>query len=58
MVGDAQSGSHTTFMSSSYEVKVASREDAATNNDVDGSYARCEYALGLGIDFIGKCPSS
>ena len=33
-------------------------EDAATINDVDGSNTIWEYALGLGILFIGRCPSN
>lgn len=43
--------------SSSYEANLDCREEAATIKDVAGSKTMLEYALGLGTERIGKCPS-
>jgi hypothetical protein len=52
------SGSQTTLRSSSYDVKVAWTEEAATRRLVVGSNTTCEYGRDLGIDLEGKYASN
>lgn len=54
---DRPSGSHILFPSSSYEVNLACKEEAATINEVEGSNSILEYDRPLGIERVGKGPS-
>jgi hypothetical protein len=54
----APSGSQILFPSSSYDVNLACKFEAATINEVDGSNKTFEYGLPLGIERDGSGPSS